>query len=192
MKTNISMFWGKRKSKNRFFCATCFVILLSSCAAMYNPSIWVGTKKFYDGPEKPANETATLIVYRDGTSLLTVDGQDARYTLGRALKMDILPGWHKLAVTFYISTNVVDGGKVTNTTSSSDVVYNLSFNAEAGHIYRVESIVDDTPENANATMDGGKTWSAYIYDITEIGYPTHFVEMFSERGQGKLIVKAPN
>jgi hypothetical protein len=36
------------------------------------------------------------------------------------------------------------------------------------------------------------TWSAYLYDISELGYPKRIVEMFGERGQGTLIAKQPN
>ncbi|MBN1377683.1 MAG: hypothetical protein JXA04_00450 [Gammaproteobacteria bacterium] len=182
----------KKNNKIALVCSILFIVLLSSCAAMYNPSIWIGSKKLYEGPEKPANETAALIVYRDGTSLISVDGQDASYVLGRGVKMDILPGPHELAVSFHISSNVVDGGKVTNTTLSSNTIYKLSFNAQSGHIYRVVSYVDDTPENNNAAPGEGKTWSAYIYDVTEVGYPTHFVEMFGERANGMLVTKSSN
>ena len=192
MRSVFSLFGGKINSKVTLVCATLFVVLLSSCAAMFNPSIWIGSKKLYDGPEKPEAETATLIVYLDGTSLISVDGRDASYVLGRGLKMAILPGPHELAVSFHISSNVVDDDKVTNTTISSGKVYKLPFNAEAGHMYRVVSIVDDTPENNNAGTGDGKTWSAYIFDITEVGYPTRFVEMFAERANGTLIVKFPN
>lgn len=108
------------------------------------------------------------------------------------MKMAILSGQHKLAVSFHLSGKVVDGNKTTTTTISSGAVYNLIFNAEAGHMYRVVSIVDDTPENQNSTIKKGKTWSAYLYDITDVGYPTRFVEMFSERANGTLITMAPN
>ena len=159
---------------------------------MFNPTIWIGSTRLYEGPKKSASETATLIVYRDGTSLISVDEQDVRYALGRGLKMDIIPGQHKLTVSFHISGNVVEKSKVTTTTISSGVAYNLVFNAEAGHMYRVVSIVDDTPENRNANLGEGKTWSAYLYDITEVGYPTRIVEMFSEKTNGTLITKSPN
>ncbi len=60
------------------------------------------------------------------------------------------------------------------------------------HLYRVSSIVDDTPENKKRPSGEGMTWSAYLYDISEIGYPKRIVEMFSERGKGTLIAKKPN
>lgn len=168
------------------------ILLTTSCSYVFNPIIWIGSKTLYDGQNKSPDEIATLIVYRDGTSLISVDGQDVRYAIGRGLKIDILPGQHNLVVSFHISGNVVESDKVTTTKISSSAVYNLTFNAEAGHIYRVSSIVNDTPENRELTTANGKTWSAYLYDITEVGYPTRLVEMFSERGKGVLVTKHPN
>lgn len=168
------------------------ILLTASCSYVFNPTIWIGSKTLYEGPNKSSDEIATLIVYRDGTSLISVDGQDVRYAIGRGLKIGILPGQHNLAVSFHISGNVVESNKVTTTTISSKAIYNLTFNAEAGHVYRVSSIVDDRPENREATTANGKTWSAYLYDITEVGYPTRLVEMLSERGKGVLVTKQPN
>lgn len=184
---------GETNYKIKFFLILIFLTLISSCSYMFNPTIWIGSKRLYEGPQKAANETATLIAYRDGTSLITVDGQDVRYRIGRGLKIDVIPGRHKLTVSFYIASREVDTGykKDTITTISSGVAYNLFFNAEAGHIYRVVSIIDDTPKNRNATLEKGKSWTAYLYDITEVGYPTRFVEMFSERTKGTLITTYP-
>ena len=186
MKVNLSLFslnGGETNYKIKLFLAFILLFFISSCSYMFNPTIYIGSKRLYEGPKKNVNRTATLLVYRDGTSLISVNDQDVRYSLGRGLKMDIIPGQYKLTVSFHISSRVVDDKKVTINTTSSDAAYNLFFNAEAGHIYRVVSIIDDTPE---------KSWTAYLYDITEAGYPTRLVEMLTERTKGTLIAKYQN
>lgn len=75
MGLRISPAAGKTNRGIALLCSVLILTLTSSCSYIFNPTLWIGSKKFYVGPKTSDSETATLIVYNDGTSLISVDGK---------------------------------------------------------------------------------------------------------------------
>jgi hypothetical protein len=103
------------------------------------------THRMYEGEARPKDQVA-VIKHPVGPSMaqVTIDNIDGRSHGGWYGDTDILPGRHKVAI-------VVQRGKVMATQS-------LSFDAQAGHVYRIEaaeslmcSIFDEATGN-NVTL----------------------------------------
>lgn len=150
------------------------VLCSFGCESLLNHPIIIESQRLYEGPELPEGKTAKLLVYKDGTELLAVNNTkvESHNLLQQGLKFDIEPGTYNLTVAFKTSSLNDSGRKAVKTTISSNSAYILTFDAKAGHIYRVTYSRDD---------DAG-SWTAYLFDITESGFPTRQIDMFEQRG----------
>ena len=105
------------------------------------------TKRMYEGPALPPEQTATIkwsvhyyVLSGSSTSIREVDGKDVPLGPG---PIEVLPGEHEITCTVDLA---IGYGGVTSPPQ------NLYFQAEAGHVYRVDGsfmnghiwIVDET------------------------------------------------
>ena len=118
---------------------TILVVFLASCG----PSM--KTYKLYEGPQLPSNETAQLVCEGETIQINSVNGQKSpkgKDTFGN-VTLEILPGDYNLIVSFSgRSMKMASGGLYTyNIFYRHDSLekLELSFKAEAGHIYLLTS-----------------------------------------------------
>jgi hypothetical protein len=90
------------------------------------------TTAFYDGPERPDNEVATI--KSRNTYITTIDGKEATGIGGNEAKYKISPGRHTLAV-------ALNNGSDDIIRRTSKVVKTVTFNAEAGQTYTTYSVL---------------------------------------------------